>query len=316
TRCIDSILAQTYRHLEIILVDDGSTDDSGSICDTYAVKDNRIQVIHQDNAGISLARNAGILLSKGHYLQFCDSDDSMMPNLTERLLKGMDDSGADMSICGIQRQWENKSIDYNYLGTEDKLCNNEEFLQALAHYNCHEFFGGNYNKLYKAADVRQKLAFLPKVNFAEDFIFNLQYFKNISSVFVVGQALYKYRQPLANSAPKRQKSLQTSWADAMRAYAAYVDLFRDKGQEEAYRQDIHYYLLFLLDWTFLRQPLSALKKERQLVYMLCDDTQVQQAAKDASAYKLTVRIFRWALRHHCYFLVYWLRLARAIFNVK
>ena len=86
-RCVDSILAQTYSHLEIILVDDGSQDDSGKICDEYAAKDARIQVIHKENGGLSSARNAGIDAAKGEYLAFVDSDDWIEPDAYDRMME-------------------------------------------------------------------------------------------------------------------------------------------------------------------------------------------------------------------------------------
>ena len=85
-RCIESILSQTHRNLELILVDDGSLDHSGAICDAYAEKDSRILVIHQENAGVSKARNAGIDQAKGEYLSFVDSDDWIEPDHIQSLL--------------------------------------------------------------------------------------------------------------------------------------------------------------------------------------------------------------------------------------
>ena len=85
-RCVDSILAQTYRHLEVILVDDGATDDSGAICDRYALQDDRVRVIHKENGGLSSARNAGIDIARGGWLEFVDSDDWIEPDAVESLL--------------------------------------------------------------------------------------------------------------------------------------------------------------------------------------------------------------------------------------
>lgn len=86
-RCVDSILSQTYRNLEIILVDDGAKDNSGSICDSYAQKDSRVRVIHKENGGLSSARNAGIDIASGDYLEFVDSDDWLEPEAVESLLQ-------------------------------------------------------------------------------------------------------------------------------------------------------------------------------------------------------------------------------------
>lgn len=95
-RCVDSILKQSYRDLELILVDDGSTDHSGRICDEYEERDNRVRVIHQKNTGLSGARNTGIRQSTGDFLFFVDSDDYVSPHLLEKGLAAFDKSGADM----------------------------------------------------------------------------------------------------------------------------------------------------------------------------------------------------------------------------
>lgn len=106
-RCLDSILAQTYNNIKVILIDDGSTDNSGKICDEYAAQDDRIVVIHQKNQGQSAARNAGLdyLFEKTDcaYINFVDSDDWIHPRTLEMLLKALQEKQVDVSICGFQR---------------------------------------------------------------------------------------------------------------------------------------------------------------------------------------------------------------------
>ena len=101
SKCIESILAQTYRDFELILVDDGSTDMCGKICDEYAKQDSRVHVIHQENKGVSAARNAGISLAKGEYIMFVDSDDFITENMLEKMHDCIAESGSDIAICGI-----------------------------------------------------------------------------------------------------------------------------------------------------------------------------------------------------------------------
>ena len=101
-RCVDSVLAQTYENMEIILVDDGSDDSCPAICDEYAGQDSRVSVIHQKNAGLSGARNAGIEQAKGEYLSFVDSDDYLSPEFLERLYAACVETGSDISVC----RWE------------------------------------------------------------------------------------------------------------------------------------------------------------------------------------------------------------------
>lgn len=99
-KCIDSIICQSYRNLEIILIDDGSPDESGKICDQYATIDNRIKVIHQKNGGLSAARNAGIKVAKGKYIAFVDSDDYIKSDMISNLYDDINKEKADISICG------------------------------------------------------------------------------------------------------------------------------------------------------------------------------------------------------------------------
>lgn len=106
-KCIDSILAQTYRHLEIILVDDGSPDNCGAICDNYAQEDGRVLVIHKKNGGLSSARNAGLEIAKGELIVFIDSDDWIDANYIEKLYDDISESGADVAVPAFCISFEN-----------------------------------------------------------------------------------------------------------------------------------------------------------------------------------------------------------------
>lgn len=98
-RCVESLLLQSYNRIEIILIDDGSTDSCPEICDEYLEKDNRVKVIHKKNGGLSSARNAGIEISKGLFLSFVDSDDVVHPKFIERLVRAVEQTGKKMSVC-------------------------------------------------------------------------------------------------------------------------------------------------------------------------------------------------------------------------
>lgn len=107
-KCVDSILNQTFKDFELILVDDGSPDNSGAICDQYAEKDSRVRVIHKENGGLSDARNAGIDVAKGKYLGFIDSDDYIAEDMYELLYTNIIKEDANLSICGIYHVYEGK----------------------------------------------------------------------------------------------------------------------------------------------------------------------------------------------------------------
>lgn len=147
-KCMDSITNQTYKNLEIILVDDGSTDSSGKICDEYAKKDNRIKVIHKENGGLSSARNAGIDIASGKYIGFIDSDDYIELDMYETLYNIITEKNADISACGVIDVYNNNTKVVKNdsriveLNTEQAL---KTFLEAKG--TGHSVFA--VNKLYK-----------------------------------------------------------------------------------------------------------------------------------------------------------------------
>lgn len=153
-RCIDSILAQTYTCLEIILVDDGSTDHCGAICDEYALKDSRIKVIHQHNQGLSAARNAGIAVAKGAYIGFVDSDDCISPDMYCSLYGLITVHKADMAVCGFYYKRENGVFKYSGAGNKIKLYTFQEIpkahLMGVISVNV-------WCKLYKREVVNEKI---------------------------------------------------------------------------------------------------------------------------------------------------------------
>ena len=106
--CVDSVLAQTYDRLDVILVDDGSPDGSGALCDELAGKYAGIRVLHKENGGVSSARNAGIKAARGEYLLFADSDDYVEPDMVEKLLTGIGED--DMAICGFHHHYQGRDI--------------------------------------------------------------------------------------------------------------------------------------------------------------------------------------------------------------
>ena len=109
-RCLNSITNQTYRNLEIILINDGSTDKSGRICDAWASKDPRIKVLHTSNQGIAAARNCGLHIAHGDYIGFADPDDWVEPDMFEKLAGSLEQYNADIAICGFEEKWPDYSV--------------------------------------------------------------------------------------------------------------------------------------------------------------------------------------------------------------
>lgn len=167
-RCIDSILAQTFRDFELILIDDGSPDNCGVICDEYAAKDSRIRVIHQANQGVSAARNAGLDIARGTYLGFVDSDDWIEPEMYETMLATAKEKQVDVVVCGINYCEENGTFIRSDLKSEGMYIN--EQMMASLYGMPNPLGGGCCNKLFHTQIVNEK-RFRQKIAMAEDWLF-------------------------------------------------------------------------------------------------------------------------------------------------
>ena len=186
-RCVHSIVAQTYRHLEIILVDDGSPDDCPRLCDAWAGQDDRIRVIHKPNGGLSDARNAGLDAMRGDFIAFVDSDDYVEPDYVNRLYAGI--SGADMSVCAIICEDSNgKARQGSEPITDERIAvPSEEYLRrALLDWR----LVVAWNKLY-AASIWNQLRF-PVGRIHEDEYVLHQVVDQCMSINVLPDELYHY----------------------------------------------------------------------------------------------------------------------------
>lgn len=130
-RCVQSIVDQTYRNLEIILVDDGSPDNCGSLCDAWAAKDSRIKVIHKENGGLSDTRNAGMAIATGEYIAFVDSDDHIAPNMYQLLYERMCADRSDIAACGVEMIFEDGSPSRMLTKAGKCVLNTAEAMEAI-----------------------------------------------------------------------------------------------------------------------------------------------------------------------------------------
>ena len=188
-RCVDSVLAQTYQNIEIILVDDGSPDGCGAICDEYAKKDGRIKVIHKLNGGLSSARNAGLDIAVGNYIVFIDSDDWVDARFVEVLRNALVDNGADMSACLFCRAKDETAV-RNFTQKNTEIITEDKFFCALQE---NSYAGYACNKLFKREIIaKHRLRFDEKIFNGEDFPFALDYLQYAKKVVFEKQDLYFY----------------------------------------------------------------------------------------------------------------------------
>ena len=187
--CVESLLTQSFSDIEIILIDDGSPDNCGAICDIYAKRDTRVRVIHQENAGLSCARNSGIDAARGKYLCFVDSDDIVSPEYCQVLFNLLDGTSYDFSVCGTCRFDDGAQPIPDGTGNTFILSNIEFFQKQLSRKS--EF--GVWNKLYRK-ELFSKIRFAPK-RLHEDVIWSGDLLQNLNCGVIATDAQhYYYRQ--------------------------------------------------------------------------------------------------------------------------
>lgn len=228
-KCIDSIINQTYKNIEIILIDDGSTDSCCKICDEYEKKDNRIKVIHQENAGLSEARNAGIKVSKGEYLAFVDGDDYILEDMLQYLYDLINETNSEISVCNFIRYWgdDKQLVEYD-IAREKIVLNKIQALKEILKNDLLKSFA--WNKLYKKSvfeDVRY-----PKGMKMEDVATTYKLISNSEKIVIGKMPKYYYVQ--------REGSILSTNSTSM-----YID----------------YYKAVLERYKFLKERYPSLKKQ-------------------------------------------------------
>ncbi|HBO03255.1 MAG TPA: glycosyl transferase family 2 [Eubacterium sp.] len=192
-KCIESIMQQSYKNIEIVLVDDGSTDDSGKICDEYEKKDERITVIHKKNAGVSAARNRGIDASTGDYVCFVDGDDYIMQDYVEYLLKLAEDNNTDIALS--TKCFTSYDLKQN-LDTKEVVYSGERATEAIL---CYEIPIGVYNKIFTKKFLDNGVRFEENLCIGEGFNFNTAAFQRAEFVAIGRRKIYFYRKDNENS---------------------------------------------------------------------------------------------------------------------
>jgi glycosyltransferase involved in cell wall biosynthesis len=191
-RCVDSILRQDFTDFELLLVDDGSSDSSPTILDSYAEEDHRVRVIHRDNSGVSETRNAAMDLARGTYLQFLDADDWIAPDATRLLVRAMEDNGADMVICDFYRVVGSRTARKGDIDV-DRPVTREEYADLMMEAPSDFYYGVVWNKLFKRQIVEEfHIRMDPGISWCEDFIFNMEYVLHTRLIYPLQVPLYYY----------------------------------------------------------------------------------------------------------------------------
>lgn len=252
SQCIKSILYQTFTDIEIILVDDGSTDKSGNICDAYAAKDPRVKVIHQENKGLVNARKTGLKAASGKYIGYVDGDDWIEPNMYERMHWKMTEEQVDVVMCGRYEDTENMQKPV-YHGVSEGRYDKSMLMKSVYPHMIADgsffkwgVFPGVWDKLFKKDCLEKyQMEVDERLTMGEDAACTYPCLLNADSIYVLEECLYHYRQTpfsmvKADTVPsvlrKQFQLLYHSVLDSLRRYTNIYDLTRQWRE----------YLLFLM----------------------------------------------------------------------
>lgn len=228
-RCVDSILAQSFTDFELILVNDGSPDNSGAICDEYAQKDNRVKVIHKENGGVASARQCGIDNATGEYTIHADPDDWVEPTMLDELYNKAVEENADMVVCDYYQYKQNK--DYYVSQAPRSL----EAKDLLRQYLAQELHGSLCNKLIKKEIYSKYEITLPKdIIRWEDLFVVCSILTNTIKVTYLAKAFYHYDQTINPNSIVRKTTMK-----GMKSQILFVDHFMNILPENEFRDELY-----------------------------------------------------------------------------
>ncbi len=267
-RCVESVMAQTYGNLEIILVDDGSTDGSGQICDDYARRDQRIKVVHKQNGGLSDARNAGVAASTGAYIGYVDGDDYIDPEMYEALITALTAQQAQVAVCRFRQMGE---------GAENQDTTGETAVfsreEALEIYICghprYQIFPCVWSKLF-AREVVQGIQFAVGKS-SEDIMYTTEVFSRIERCAYLDIPYYNYIVDRQGSI-MNQKIGERRFACEIPIWREQADFLKEQGMEELAKKSRYYFyrkmLFYYIDFReagqkeFARRLSALLRREK------------------------------------------------------
>ena len=243
-RCLDSVKHQTFSDFELILVNDGSTDKSGEICDKYVANDERFKVIHQNNQGVSVARNAGINIAKGRYITFIDSDDYVNGDFLSNLYATICSSGADIAMCNYYMVFEDRTdvcMKHGY--SSGNILEKDEiksvFYKHIQDNDCTIGYFSLWNKIYRSNLIRENHIFLDtEMSFGEDMMFIMQCLKFSNKIAFIEEPLYYYEMTENGLFSRYRRSFLN---DTMKCYCSLVSQLKIKEVEELLPLSLKYY---------------------------------------------------------------------------
>ena len=239
--CIQSIVNQTYKDWECILINDGSIDKSGDICDQWTKKDYRIKVIHQSNQGVSAARNRGLKHAHGEFITFIDSDDWIENNYLNVLVKHLYHNPSELYVSGIIQNF-NDGTKHTYIPTNQVSFRlKSENIHHFVDLNRSYLLYGPTANLYQGKIIREhNIRFRTNISYGEDLLFNYDYLEHVKTITCIDKAYYHYRIIGNNtlSSKFRQDQFETDYAQwqVLRSFYQRKDLWNKEAKELLYQR--------------------------------------------------------------------------------
>lgn len=276
-RCVGSICAQTYRNIEIIILNDGSKDQSLPVCEEFRQKDPRILLVDKANSGVSDTRNLGLKLASGKYVEFVDSDDYLDPDFTERLVAAAEENEADfviapykmvipagaskpeqvldkiqdeLGVMSVARPPEVREYGFLPAGVYDK----DTFALRLMDKPASYFYSVLWNKLYRRDILTgNDIQFVSEMRWAEDLVFNLRYIQYAERFVAIDKPGYYYVQN-PQSICHTQINAATIVQNKLQVFRYYKDLYTRLGIYEEVRPQLHKFLVDIAESTYPSGP--------------------------------------------------------------
>ena len=245
-RCVDSILKQEYTDYELLLVNDGSTDASGDICEEYGDRDPRVIVIQKENTGVSDSRNRALDRARGKYLQFLDSDDWITPDATRLFVRAAEEYGCDMVISDFYRVVGERLSPKGDI-EEEGVLTREEFAAHMMENPADFYYGVLWNKLYRRDIVEEhKLRMDTDISWCEDFMFNLEYIRYAKVFYALHAPIYYYvkrKGSLASQGINISKTVKMK----LNVFEYYNNFYKHVLEEEDYEKNRLQVYRFFID---------------------------------------------------------------------
>lgn len=265
--CLNSVILQTYNNIEIIVIDDGSTDRSYTICEEFLNQTDKLKIYSTQNNGVSMARNLGIKIATGKYIVFLDSDDLIEKNMIEKLVENMKKYNVDMVACNYFYMYKDKNILAKF--PENMLISNEQCKIEI--FKNTSIRGFSVNKIFKRDIIESaNLKFQKDIKICEDLLFVFEYLLYSKSIFILNEPLYFYRM-------RKTSSLHSSLSNELSVFDAINQIIKIEPDLYSKMSELYFYLYFKYYHSLKKYNLlNTVKKVTIKEMLFCKDMTLKE----------------------------------------